>query len=87
VKAHVGIPGNEMAERLAKKATTEFIGEIAYDKIRRETIITEEKEKGLAKWQEQWTSSTKAAVSKLFFPCIKERMKTNLVSQLNLRLW
>jgi len=53
VKAHVGIQGNEMAHCLAKKAATEDIGEIICDKIPRETIITEGKEKELAKWQEQ----------------------------------
>jgi ribonuclease HI len=41
VKAHVGIQGNEMADRLAKKATMDDIREIVYDKIPRETIITE----------------------------------------------
>jgi len=76
VKAHVGIQGNKMADRLAKKAATEDIGEIVYDKMPRETIITEEKENGLTKWQEQWTSPTKGAVRKLFFPNIKQRMKT-----------
>ena len=53
VKAHVGIQGNEMADRLAKKAAADDLGEIVYDKIPRETIITEGKEKGLTKWQEQ----------------------------------
>ena len=38
---------NEMADRLAKKAAMEDIGEIMYDKIPRETIITERKENGL----------------------------------------
>ena len=49
VKAHVGIQGSEVADRLAKKAATEDIGEIVHDKIPRETIITEEKENGLTK--------------------------------------
>jgi hypothetical protein len=52
-----------------------------------ETIITEGKEIGLTKWQELWTSSTKGAISELFFPSIKERMKTMLPSQQNLWLW
>jgi len=64
-----------MADRLAKRAATEDIGEIVYDKIPRETIITEE-ENRLTKWQEQWTSSTIVVISKLFFPYIKEGMKT-----------
>jgi hypothetical protein len=75
VKAHVGIQGNEMADRLAKKVAMDDKGEIVYDKIPRETIITEEMENGITRWQEQWTSSTKGAVSKLFFPFIKERIK------------
>ena len=52
--------------------------EIVYDKLPRETIITEVKEIGITKWQEQWTTSTKGAVSKLFFPSIRERMKAML---------
>ena len=76
MKAHVGIQGNEMADRLAKKAAMDDIGELVYDKIPRETIITEGKENEITKWQEQWTSSTKGAVRKLFFPDVKDRMKT-----------
>jgi hypothetical protein len=78
VKAPVGIEGNEIADRLAKKVATENIREIIYDKIPRETIITEGEENRLAKWLEQWASCTKGAVSKLFFPNIKERMKTRI---------
>ena len=78
VKAHTRIQGNEMADRLAKEAATEDPGEIVYYKIPRETIITEGKEIGLTKWQEQWTGCTNGGVRKLFFPSIKERMKTIL---------
>jgi hypothetical protein len=78
VKAHAGTQGNEMADRLAKEAATEDTGEIVYNKVPRETIITEGKDDELTKWQGQWKSSTKGAVSKLFFPHIKERMKTKL---------
>jgi hypothetical protein len=78
VKAHVGIKGNEMADSLAKKATMEDKEEIVYKKIPRESIITEEMQNGITRWQEQWTSSTKGAVSKLFFLHIKERLKITL---------
>ena len=39
-------------------------GELVYDKIPRQTLITEGQEKEITKWQEQWTSSTKGVVSK-----------------------
>jgi len=78
VKAHVGIQGNELADRLAKKAATDDKGDIVYDKTPRETIITEGKENIITKWQEQWTSCTKGAISKLFFPHIKDRMRTRI---------
>jgi len=59
MKAHVGIEGKEMADRLAKKAATDDAGELVYDKIPREAIITEWKKIEMTKWQEQWTSSIK----------------------------
>ena len=65
-----------MADQLAKKAATDDIGKLVYYKIPRETIITEVKENETTKWQEQWTSSTKGAVTTLFFSYIKERMQT-----------
>jgi len=76
VKACVRIQGNKMADLWAKKAVTDDIGELVYDKILIETIITEGKENEITKRQEQWTSSIKGAVSTLFFPYIKVRMKT-----------
>jgi ribonuclease HI len=53
VKALVGIPGNEMPDHLAKTAAIDDKGEIVYDKIPRQTIITKEMEKGITRWQEQ----------------------------------
>jgi len=51
VKARVGIAGNEMADRLSKKAATDNMGQLVYDKIPRETMITEGKEIEMTKWQ------------------------------------
>ena len=65
-----------MADRLGKKAATDDKGEIVYDKIPRETTVAEGKGNRITKYQEQWTSTTNGEVSKLFFPYVKERMKT-----------
>jgi hypothetical protein len=48
-----------MPDCLAKKSAIDDKGEIVYDKIPRQTIITGKMEKGKTRWQEQWTSSTK----------------------------
>jgi len=53
VKAHVGIEGSELADRLAKKAATDDKGEMVYDKIPKDTIITEGKENVITNCQEQ----------------------------------
>ena len=87
VKAHIGIEGNEMADRLAKKASTDNAIELVYNKIPRETIMTEGQKIEMSEWQEQWTSSTKAAVSKLFFPYINERIMTVIPISAEFRLW
>jgi hypothetical protein len=47
------IQGNEMADCLAKKAATDNMGILVYNKMPRETIITEGKENKITKWQEQ----------------------------------
>jgi len=50
-------------------------------------VHTDGKENEITKWQEQWTSSTKEAVSKLFVPYIKERMMTMIPISAEFRLW
>ena len=74
VKGHVGIRGNEMADRLAKKAAVDDIGEIVYDEIPRETVITEGKENRLTNGR----SSGQALQKEQFLPYIKDRIKTKL---------
>jgi DNA/RNA endonuclease YhcR with UshA esterase domain len=78
VKAHVGMQGSELAGSLAKKAAMEDKGEIVYKKKPRGSITTKQVQSGITRWQEQWTSSKKGAVSKLFFPHLKERLKITL---------
>jgi hypothetical protein len=79
VKGHAGIEVNELADRLAKEAAVEDIP-VMYNKLPREVIITREKENGPHMWQEQWTNTGKGAVTKAFFPSVRNRLrqKTNV---------
>ncbi|KAJ4431865.1 hypothetical protein ANN_20471 [Periplaneta americana] len=78
-EAHVGIPGNEMADKLAKKAAAEEYRELIYTKKPKTAIIGKIKEEGLAKWQEEWTSATKGAVCRTFFPSVRQRLRQNRI--------
>jgi len=51
---------------------------VIYDKIPREVIVTRSKENGLKQWQQQWTSTGKGAVTKSFFPFVRNRLRQEL---------
>jgi ribonuclease HI len=49
VKGQAGTEGNELADRFVKEAAVEA-GQVTYDKIPRDVIMTREKENGLHMW-------------------------------------
>jgi ribonuclease HI len=52
VKAHTGIEGNEVADRLAKEAAQEEDDQnIVYGRIATTSVATELKQEGIVKWQ------------------------------------
>ena len=76
VKAHIGIEGNETADRLAKEAAQEDGNfNIVFDRIPITYIINETNRKGLEKWQLQWTNTTKGAVCLSLFPKLEQKLK------------
>jgi hypothetical protein len=79
VKAHIGIEGNELADKLAKEAA-EDDGErnIAYNRIPVTTVATELKKEGLTKWQRQWETTDRGALCRSFFPTVEQRLKSKI---------
>jgi REP element-mobilizing transposase RayT len=78
VKAHVGIYGNELADQLAKGAACNRDTTVSFNRIPKSTLYSEIEEEATQKWQNEWENCTKAAITKQFFPNIRDRVKLNI---------
>jgi primosomal protein N' len=84
VKAHAGILENELADMLAKKAATNELLTVDYNKIPKSVVSRESAEERVKKWRRNWSQTNKGSTTKECFPNIKERlkMKINLTQNL-----
>jgi len=79
LKAHTGIEGNEVADKLAKEAAQDADDQtIAYARIPTTSLVTDLKKEGIVKWQRQWEITEKGATCKSFFQSIEQRLKMKL---------
>jgi len=78
VKAHVGIYGNELADRLAKDAACSTGIAVTFDRIPKITLYTELEEEATQKWQKEWEKCTNAPVTKQIFPNVRERINLSI---------
>jgi hypothetical protein len=78
VKVHEGINGNELADCLAKVAAYSTEMAVTFDGTPKSTLHSEFEEEAIQKWQKEWVKTTKAAVTKQFFPNVRDRIKLNI---------
>ena len=78
IKAHVGIYGNEVADKLAKEAAEGNNMPLVYNKIPESSIIEAERKRGIEKWQQIWANSTKGTLTKSFFPSVQDRLRIKI---------
>ena len=74
VKAHVGIYGNELEDRLAKEAARNNVTSHAFSIIPRSTLYYETAEKAKQEWQDEWTTCDTPAATKQYFPTVWHRL-------------
>jgi len=83
VKAHVGIYGNELADKLAKAAVCDRDNTVSFNWIPKSTLYSEIEEEATQKRQKEWENCTKAAITKQFFPNERDGVKLNINVNLN----
>ena len=66
-----------MVDRLARAAAVEG-GPVVHDKIPSEVIVTRAKENGLKLWQRAVDMYGERAVTKAFFPLVRDRLRHEL---------
>ena len=74
IKAHAGKEGNELADRLAKEASTDPNIEECYRKIPKSANSKEIKELNIKQWQNEWNTTSKGGITKSFYPHIEHRL-------------
>ena len=74
MKDHAGKFGNELADRLAKDTASDKNIHVVFNRIPKTTLYSELEEEATLKWQEEWERCNKAAVTKQFFPNVRDRI-------------
>ena len=74
-KAHAGITGNEIADKLAKQAAGSRQSDIAYSRIPISAIQDELLKIAIQRWQKEWDNCNEAMITKQYFPSVEQRLK------------
>ena len=86
VKAHIGIEGNETADKLAKEAAKEDENLYAVNsRIPITAAASDITKKGLEPWQQQWDTMAKGAECRLLLP--QSRTEAKAEDTINTRIY
>jgi len=64
IKAHAGLRGNELADQLEKEAASNKKEDECYNRFPKSEVMSELKERSLNQWQQEWSRTTKGAITK-----------------------
>ncbi|XP_052740698.1 uncharacterized protein LOC128198590 [Bicyclus anynana] len=68
IRAHIGTPGNERADELAKTAAININTSTHYAKIPLSYVKRKIREESVRKWQDRYFTSDTGQITKIFFP-------------------
>jgi ribonuclease HI len=68
MKAHAKYRGIELADQLAKEATSSRTIDECYTRIPKSALFCDLNEQSVNQWQNEWENSSKGAITKYFFP-------------------
>jgi len=69
-KAHVGTTGNELADKLAKEASSKTVIPISYNRETKSVIKRDLEDNSRETWQKEWETTTKGTTTKEYFPTV-----------------
>ena len=83
-KAHVGTTANELADKLAKEASSKIEMPISYNRLPKSVIKRDLEDSSRETWQKECETTNKGTTTKEYFPTVVEKlkMKINLTQNL-----
>jgi len=68
IKAHAGVSGNELADKLAKEASGKTDIHISYNRIPKSVIKRDLEDTSVEMWQREWETTNKGENNKRLLP-------------------
>jgi len=78
IKAHAGVSGNELADKLAKEASGKREIPISYNRIPKSVIKRDLEDTSVEIWQREWDTTNKGRITKDYFPKVAERLHAKI---------